>query len=219
MPFTTMTTPALLALIAMGLVGIISAVIGSFGVRVRRSTSDFLVASRTVGPVANASAISGEYLSAASFLGIAAFILRDGADALWGAVAFVGGYLALLLFVAAPQRRSGAYTVPDFAEYRLPPGALRRLCSVIVVVIGLLYLLPQLQGAGLVLNTVTGLPAWAGVAAAGVFVLATVLGGGMRSITFVQAFQFWLKIFALSIPAVVVLSLFVHDGRTLEKPT
>jgi Na+(H+)/acetate symporter ActP len=219
MSLTSLSPPALLALVAMVLVGVVSAVIGSFGVRVRRSTSDFLVASRTVGPVANASAISGEYLSAASFLGIAAFILRDGADALWGAVAFVGGYLALLLFVAAPLRRSGAYTVPDFAEYRLPSRTLRRLCSVIVVGIGWLYLLPQLQGAGLVLNTVTGLPAWAGVAAAGVFVLATVLGGGMRSITFVQAFQFWLKIFALTVPAVVVLSLFMSDGRTFDKPT
>jgi Na+(H+)/acetate symporter ActP len=213
------STPALLALAAMALVGVVSAVVGIFGVRVARSTSDFLVASRTVGPLANASAISGEYLSAASFLGIAALILRDGADALWGAIAFVGGYLALLLFVAAPLRRSGAYTVPDFAEYRLPSKTLRRLCSVIVVAIGWLYLLPQLQGAGLVLNTVTGLPAWVGVAAAGVVVLATVLGGGMRSITFVQAFQFWFKIFALALPALVVLSMFLNDGRTLSQPT
>src|SRR3954470_7072181 len=203
----------------MGLVALASAVIGSFGVRVARSTSDFLVASRTVGPMANASAISGEYLSAASFLGIAALILRDGADGLWGAVAFVGGYLALLMFVAAPLPRSGGYTVPDFAEYRLPSRNLRRVCSVVVVGIGWLYLLPQLQGAGLVLNTVTGLPAWAGVAAAGVIVLATVLGGGMRSITFVQAFQFWINVFALTVPAVVILSLFVNDGRTFDRPT
>jgi Na+(H+)/acetate symporter ActP len=218
MAVNSMSTPAILALAAMILVGVASAVVGSFGVRVARSTSDFLVASRTVGPIANASAISGEYLSAASFLGIAAFILRDGVDALWGAIAFVGGYLALLLFVAAPLRRSGAYTVPDFAEYRLPSRGLRRLCSVIVVGIGWLYLLPQLQGAGLVLNTVTGLPAWAGVAAAGVIVLATVLGGGMRSITFVQAFQFWLKILALAVPAIVILSFFMSDARTFDKP-
>jgi Na+(H+)/acetate symporter ActP len=219
MSITSMSTPALIALVAMALVGVISAVVGTFGVRVARSTSDFLVASRTVGPVANASAISGEYLSAASFLGIAALILRDGADALWGAVAYVGGYLALLLFVAAPLRRSGAYTVPDFAEYRLPSKWLRRICSVIVIAIGWLYLLPQLQGAGLVLNTVTGLPSWTGVVSAGVIVLITVLGGGMRSITFVQAFQFWLKLVALAIPAVVVLSLFMTDGRTFDRPT
>ena len=118
-----MTVPALIALLAIALVGVATAVIGSIGVRVARGRSDFLVASRTVGPIANASAISGEYLSAASFLGIAGLILRDGADALWYPVAFVAGYLTLLLFVAAPLRRSGAYTVPDFAEDRLAPRA------------------------------------------------------------------------------------------------
>ena len=71
-----MNTPAVVALVAIALVGVVSAVIGSIGVRVARSTSDFLVASRTVGPVANATAISGEYLSVASFLGIAGLILR-----------------------------------------------------------------------------------------------------------------------------------------------
>ena len=185
--------------------------------RVARSTSDFLVASRTVGPVANASAISGEYLSAASFLGVAGMILRDGADALWFPIAFTTGYLALVLFVAAPLRRSGAYTVPDFAVARLNSDGLRRLCTVFVLIIGWLYLLPQLQGAGLALTTLTALPAWSGIAGAGLVVVLTVVGGGMRSITFVQAFQFWLKLTALVVPAVFVLGLFLSDSRSLER--
>jgi Na+(H+)/acetate symporter ActP len=213
------TTPALVALCAIGLVGLASALIGSYGVRMARSTSDFLVASRTVGPMANAGAISGEYLSAASFLGIAGLILREGADALWYPVAFVAGYLALLLFVAAPLRRSGAHTVPDFAELRLASPALRRTCTVFVLVIGWLYLLPQLQGAGLALTTLTGLPAWSGIAGAGVVVLLTVVGGGMRSITFVQAFQYWLKLTAVLVPALVVGSMFLNDTRTLDRPS
>src|SRR3712207_4138611 len=157
-----MSTPAVVALIAIALVCVASAVIGSIGVRVARSTSDFLVASRTVGPAANAGAISGEYISAASFLGVAGLILRDGADALWYPVGFTAGYLALVLFVAAPLRRSGAYTVPDFAEARLDSPPLRRACTAFVLVIGVLYLLPQLQGAGLTVATVTGIPAWVG---------------------------------------------------------
>jgi Na+(H+)/acetate symporter ActP len=212
-------TPALVALSAIGLVGLVSALIGSYGVRMARSTSDFLVASRTVGPMANAGAISGEYLSAASFLGIAGLILREGADALWYPVAFVAGYLSLLLFVAAPLRRSGAHTVPDFAEVRLASPVLRRLCTAFVLVIGWLYLLPQLQGAGLALTTLTGLPAWSGVAGAGLVVLLTVVGGGMRSITFVQAFQYWLKLTALLVPALVVGSLFLNDTRSFDRPT
>jgi Na+(H+)/acetate symporter ActP len=205
------------ALIAIALVGVVSAAVGSFGVRVARSTSDFLVASRTVSPMANASAISGEYLSAASFLGIAGLILREGADALWYPVAFVAGYLALLLFVAAPLRRSGAYTVPDFAEARLASPALRRVCMLFVLVIGWLYLLPQLQGAGLALTALTSLPSAGGIAAAGVVVLLTVVGGGMRSITFVQAFQYWLKLTALAVPAVIVLGLFLSGAGTFDR--
>ena len=213
-----MTPSAQYALVGIVLVGIVSTAIGSYGVRVARSTSDFLVASRTVGPLSNASAISGEYLSAASFLGIAGLILREGADALWYPVAFVAGYLALVLFVAAPLRRSGAYTVPDFAEARLASPVLRKVCTIFVLVIGWLYLLPQLQGAGLALTTLTALPGWTGVAAAGVVVLLTVVGGGMRSITFVQAFQYWLTLTALLVPAIVVLGMFLNSGHTFDRP-
>src|SRR5918992_3845288 len=212
-----MTTAGLIALVAMGLVALASAVIGSLGVRVVRSTSDFLVASRTVGATANAGAISGEYLSAASFLGIAGLILRDGVDALWYPVGYAAGYLALVLFVSAPLRRSGAYTVPDFAEFRLRSGVLRKVCAVFVVVIGWLYLLPQLQGAGLTVTTVTGMPSWTGALTAAVVVVATVVLGGMRSITFVQAFQYWLKLTALALPAIIALIFFLSDERTFDR--
>nr|WP_211178015.1 cation acetate symporter [Pseudonocardia acidicola] len=199
------------------MVAVASAVVGAIGVRAR-STSDFLVASRTVHPATNASAISGEYLSAASFLGIAGLVLKDGVDALWYPVGFTGGYLALLLFVAAPLRRSGAYTVPDFAEARLASPVLRRVCTLFVIVIGWLYILPQLQGAGLTVATVTSLPPWLGVAAAGLVVVVSVALGGMRSITLVQAFQYWLKLTALAVPAVIALIFFLNDGRSFDRP-
>jgi len=87
-----MTPAAVVALCCIAIVAVASTVIGSFGVRFARNTSDFLVASRTVGPTANAGAISGEYLSAASFLGVAGLILKDGPDALWYPVGFTAGY-------------------------------------------------------------------------------------------------------------------------------
>jgi Na+(H+)/acetate symporter ActP len=211
------TTAGIIALVAIGLVAVASAVIGSLGVRVARSTSDFFVASRTVGSMVNAGAISGEYLSAASFLGIAGLILRDGVDALWYPVGYTAGYLALVLFVSAPLRRSGAYTVPDFAEFRLRSGVLRRVCAVFVVIIGWLYVLPQLQGAGLTVTTVTGLPAWTGAAVAAFVVVATVVLGGMRSITFVQAFQYWLKLTALALPAIIAAIFFLSGDNTFDK--
>ena len=212
-----MSATAVAALTAILLVAVASTVIGMIGHRTRR-TSDFLVASRTVRPAANAGAISGEYLSAASFLGVAGLVLRDGVDALWYPVGYTAGYLSLLLFVAAPLRRSGAYTVPDFAELRLRSASLRRLCSVFVLVIGWLYLLPQLQGAGLTVEVVTGLPQWIGTVAAGVIVVLTVVFGGMRSVTFVQAFQYWLKLTALAVPAVVALMFFLNSGHTFDRP-
>ncbi len=192
--------------------------IGIYGVRLARTTSDFLVASRTVGPKWNAAAISGEYLSAASFLGVAGLIAKYGADALWYPIGFTAGYLALLLFVAAPLRRSGAYTVPDFAEFRLGSVWLRKLAMLVVVIICALYLIPQFQGAGLTLNILLGLPGWVGAAVVGVIVIANVMGGGMRSITFVQAFQYWLKLTAVAVPALVLALHFFGDDRAAGNP-
>jgi Na+(H+)/acetate symporter ActP len=197
--------PDLYALVAVMVVGLATVAISGFGVRFSRTTSDFLVASRTVGSRWNAAAISGEYLSAASFLGIAGLVLKDGVDALWYPIGFAGGYLALLLFVAAPLRRSGAYTLPDFAEARLRSVQARRMATGLVVIIGWLYLVPQFQGAGLTLSTLTGWSGWVGaVLVAGIAVTNVVLGG-MRSITFVQAFQYWLKLAALAVPVFVLL--------------
>ncbi len=200
-----LTAAALLAAV------IATVAIGVYGVRFSRTTSDFLVASRTVGPKWNAAAISGEYLSAASFLGVAGLIAKYGADALWYPVGFTAGYLGLLLFVAAPLRRSGAYTVPDFAEFRLGSVRLRKVAMLVVVVVCVYYLVPQYQGAGLALKALLGLPVWVGPLVVGVIVISNVVAGGMRSITFVQAFQYWLKLTAIAIPALALLGLFIAD--------
>ncbi|MFF5103607.1 cation acetate symporter [Streptomyces sp. NPDC000134] len=206
---------------AVALVVVATVLVGAFGLRVSRTTSDFYVASRTVGPRLNAAAISGEYLSAASFLGIAGLVLVQGPDMLWYPVGYTAGYLLLLLFVAAPLRRSGAYTLPDFAEARLASQAVRRLAGAFVVGVGWLYLLPQLQGAGLTLTVLTGAPDWLGGVIVALVVTAIVAAGGMRSITFVQAFQYWLKLTALLVPVLFLILAWQADGapaRAFEEP-
>ncbi|PVZ09612.1 cation acetate symporter [Actinomycetospora cinnamomea] len=213
-----MGTAGWVALAAVVVVAVVTIVIGSLGVRVARTTDDFLAASRTVGTRANAAAISGQYLSAASFLGVAGIVLKDGVDGLWYPVGFTAGYLALLFFVAAPLRRSGAYTVPDFAEVRLDSTLLRTVTTWFVVLIGWLYLLPQLQAAGLALTVLTTAPTWVGVVAVGLVVTASVTFGGMRSMTFVQAFQYWLKLTALAVPALVLVSVFVLGPTRSSEP-
>jgi cation/acetate symporter len=201
----------LVGYLAIAAVVLSTVLIGFFGLRISRTTGDFYVASRTVQPWWNASAIGGEYLSAASVLGIAGLILLRGEAALWFPIGYTAGYLMLLFFVAAPLRRSGAYTIPDFTQARLESLAVRRVTSVLVIVIGWFYIVPQLQGAALTVGIATGLPRWSGAVAVAVIVGVVVAAGGMRSITFVQAFQFWLKLTALAIP-VVVLLIVVRGG-------
>ncbi|MEU7525561.1 cation acetate symporter [Saccharothrix sp. NPDC042600] len=206
-------------IIAVIVVAVGTVLVGTYGLRISRTTSDFFVASRTVSPWWNASAIGGEYLSAASFVGIAGLIFAHGPDMLWFPVGYTAGYLVLLALVAAPLRRSGAYTLPDFAEARFGSPAVRAVASVIALGIGWLYLLPQLQGAGLTLHTLTGAPDWVGALVVAVVVTANVIAGGMRSITFVQAFQYWLKLTAIAVPvAFLVVAWQAHGARDLTGP-
>ncbi|GAB97258.1 cation/acetate symporter [Kineosphaera limosa] len=185
---------------------------GMYGLRLSRTTSDFYVAGRAVGPWTNASAIGGEYLSAASFLGVAGIVYLGGVDTLWFPVGYTLGYLVLLVLVAAPLRRSGAYTASDFAQARLERRGVRRLSTLLAILIGWLYLLPQLHGAGLALQSLTGAPAWVGGMLVCVVVTFNVVAGGMRSVTLVQAVQYWFKLAAIAVPALILLGLWWAQG-------
>jgi cation/acetate symporter len=197
------------------LVAVVTVAAGSLGLRRARTTGDFYVASRAVTPRWNAAAVSGEYLSAASFLGIAGLVLVYGFDMLWYPVGYTAGYLVLLALVAAPLRRSGAYTLPDFAQLRLGSTAVRRTASLLVVLIGWLYLVPQLEGASLTLTAQLGAPGWAGGLLVCAVVLIAVAAGGMRSITFAQAVQYWIKLTALLVPAAVLAIVWRARGDRL----
>ncbi|MGH8963164.1 MAG: cation acetate symporter [Jatrophihabitantaceae bacterium] len=205
------------AITAVTVVALATTVAGTFGLRRARTTSDFYVAARAVTPRWNAAAIGGEYLSAASYLGIAGLILAYGFDVLWYPVGYTAGYLVLLALVAAPLRRSGAYTLPDFAEIRLSSVVVRRAASLLVVLIGWLYLVPQLQGAGLTLTTQTDAPRWLGGLIVCGVVLVAVAAGGMRSITFAQALQYWLKFMAMLVPALALLIVWQHRDDSVGR--
>ena len=203
-------------LAAVGLLIVVTAILGFSGVRLSRTTGDFFVASRSVGSVWNASAISGEYLSAGTFLGLAGLVLLSGAEGFWFPIGYAAGYLLVLLFVAAPLRRSGAYTIPDFVEARLESRTARGVTSVVVLVIGWLYIVPQLHGASLALGVVADVPGWVGAVVVATLVAALVAAGGMRAITAVQAFQYWLKLTALLVPAVFLLVVLSQGAREFD---
>lgn len=207
---------ALLVLISIGVVCVVTIVISVHGLRRTRTTPDFYVASRRVPPWMNASAIAGEYLSAASFLGVAGLIMAYGTHGLWFPVGYTAGFLSLLVFVAAPLRRSGAYTIPDLMTLRLPSRSLRLLTALLVVVTGWMYIIPQFHGAALALESTTGLPAWLGPVIVILVVLPTVLSGGMRSVTVAQAVQYWFKLSALFIPTLfIVVRLGLGDAELI----
>ena len=182
-----------------------------------KNAGDFFVAGRSVSVGWNASAISGEYLSAASFMGVAGMVMATGYDALWYPVCYACGYLFLLLFIAGPLRRFGAYTIPDFAEGRYDSPLFRKIAVCFVLFIGFFYTMPQMKGAGTTLSYIfPDLPYWVGVAVVGAVITLNVSLGGMKGITLVQAFQYWLKVFAITLPIFVLASIVGHYEHHLD---
>ena len=172
----------------------------------RRSTSttlDFYLASRQVGPFLNACAICGDYFSAASFLGVAGAVYASGLDGVWFATGFAAGFVVVLLFLAAPFRRAGHFSIPDFLAHRFSSSAVRLTAVAIVQLVVLLYLIPQLAGAGIIWEVfvgggLAGLSPYATglLLSVGAIVIQAVVGG-MKGTTWNQALQFGLKMFAL----------------------
>ncbi len=205
---------------ALAIILLIASLAGVWARRRPARASDLYAASREVSPWWNASAISGEYISAAAFLGMAGLVLAFGADMLWLPIGAAAGHVLLLALVTAPLRRSGSYTLSDFAEWRLGSQKVRGAVSACVVVIGWFYLLPQFQGAGVTLSVISGLPVWTGWGAVVVSVAAIVLPCGLRSITGMQAVQFWLKLIAVMVPGLIFIAVWrLHNnGDAARQP-
>ena len=139
---------------------------------------------------------------------LAGMVMSSGYDALWYPVCYACGYLFLLLFIAGPLRRFGAYTIPDFAEGRYDSPLFRKIAVCFVLFIGFFYTMPQMKGAGVTLAYIfPGMPYWVGVVVVGAVITFNVALGGMKGITLVQAFQYWAKMFAISVPVFVLMSV------------
>lgn len=184
----------------------------ALAVRPRRASSiDFYLAGQRIGVVTNALAICGDYFSAASFLGVAAAVYVSGLDGVWYAAGFAAGFVPVLLFVAAPLRRFGQYSLPDFLGRRLASDRVRLVAVGVVQIIVLSYLIPQAVASGitwslLVGSGVLGLDAYAtGVVVATISIAGLVAFGGMRGTTWTQALQFVLLMAVLVWLAALVL--------------
>ncbi len=202
--------------------------------RSRATTVDFFLAGRRTGVATNACAICGDYLSAASFLGVAAAVYASGLDGVWYATGFAAGFVPVLLFVAAPLRRLGAVSLPDFLATRFADegprgrrGGVRdastdtlRLVAVIAVELVILsYLVPQSVGSGLTWELLVGTgllglsPYATGVVISAISVSVVVIVGGMRGTTWNQALQFGFLLAVLVwLAAIVTADGFRYDA-------
>ncbi|MDV6012573.1 cation acetate symporter [Haloechinothrix sp. LS1_15] len=190
------------------------------------STLDFYLAGRRVGVATNACAICGDYFSAASFLGVAAAVYVSGLDGIWYATGFAAGFIPVLLFVAAPLRRFGEFSIPDFLGRRLESDGTRLTAVTVVQLIILSYLVPQAVGSGitwelLVGHGIAGLSPYAtGVLVTTAAITLIVALGGMRGTTWTQAVQFLLLLCAFIWLAIAVLgSGFNYAGAVDELST
>lgn len=213
-----MNTASLVVLIALLLT------VGGFALAIRPrgvSTLDFYLAGQRVGVVTNASAICGDYFSAASFLGVAAAVYVSGLDGVWYATGFAAGFVPVVLFVAAPLRRFGEFSIPDFLARRLGSERVRLVAVGVVQLIILSYLVPQAVGSGitwqlLVGQGVAGLSPYAtGVIVSTAAITGLVAFGGMRGTTWSQAVQFLLLLTALVWLAIAVLASGFNYGTAV----
>ena len=178
--------------IATALVGVIVAIsvtVAFLSRKFTKSTSEFYVAGRGINAIQNALALSGDYMSAASFLGVAGLVWAHGYDGIWYAAGFFAGWLVLLLFLASPIRRFGAYTIADFVAGRFHSKPLRIAAMIGTLMVSLFYIVPQMVGAGELLGLLLGWEYVFAVVIAGALITLYVVLGGMRATTYNQIIQ------------------------------
>jgi cation/acetate symporter len=150
------------------------------------SASDFYTAGGGVSGFQNGWAIAGDYLSAASFLGIAGLISLYGYDGFMYSVGFLVAYITVLLLIAEPCRNIGRYTLADILAYRNDPRKSRILGALSVITVSTFYLTAQMVGGGVLVKTLIGINYETSVGCVGVLMLSYVLFGGMVATTWVQ---------------------------------
>src|SRR5687767_11850732 len=147
--------------------------------RKTRTTDQFYAAGRSVTALQNGLALAGDYMSAASFLGIAGLVSLKGFDGLIYSVGWLVGWPVVLFLIAEPLRNLGKYTFADVVAYRLRPKPVRMAASLGAIVTVLVYLVAQMVGAGTLVKLMFGLPYEVAVVAVGTLMVAYVLFGGM----------------------------------------
>ncbi len=168
------------------------------------STKEFYVAGGGVSPLANGLATAADWMSAASFLGMAGLISFGGYDGSVYLMGWTGGYVLLALLLAPYLRKFGKFTVPDFIGDRYYSNVARTVAVICALLVSFTYVAGQMRGVGLVFSRFLEVPINTGVIIGMVIVLFYAVLGGMKGITYTQVAQYCVLIFAFMVPAIFI---------------
>lgn len=195
-------SPAVIALFLI-IVGS-TLVITYFAARRTQTASDFYTAGGSLTGWQNGMAIAGDYLSAASFLGIAGAISLSGFDGFYFSIGYLVAYLVVLFIVAEPLRNLGRFTLADMINARFDAKKVRAVAALSTITIVIFYMIAQLVGAGALIQLLFGIDYWLAVLIVGVMMTIYVLFGGMTATSWVQIIKA-----ILLMAGTVIISLFV----------
>ncbi|MBN1120336.1 MAG: cation acetate symporter [Anaerolineae bacterium] len=177
-----------------------------------KSASGYFAAGGKIHWGVNGIAFAGDYLSAASFLGICGMIAVDGYDGFLYSIGYLAGWIVALFVVAEPLKRLGKYTLSDALDAKFNSKGIQLMAGISALIVSICYLIPQMVGAGALVTPLLGLPHWIGVAMVGGIVITIVATAGMASTTYVQ----FLKGGLLIIFSTIVTVLVVRNGLSLK---
>ena len=180
-----------------------------------RSAADYYAAGGRITGFQNGLAIAGDYMSAASFLGISALVFTSGYDGLIYSIGFLVGWPIILFLIAERLRNLGKYTFADVASYRLKQKQIRTLSACGSLVVVAFYLIAQMVGAGKLIELLFGLNYHVAVVLVGILMVLYVLFGGMLATTWVQIIKAVLLLSGASFMAIMVLKHVNFDVSTL----
>ncbi len=212
---TSLGTPTASAILFFLLIVALTLAVTWWAARRTRSTREFYAAGRSVGAFQNGLALAGDYMSAASFLGIAGLVALRGYDGMIYATGWLVGWPALMFLIAEPVRNLGKFTFADVVAFRLRPVPVRIAAACGGILTVLFYTIAQMVGAGNLISLMFGMEYEWAVAGVGAVMLAYVLFGGMIATTWVQVIKAVLLLVGVSLLTGMVLAQFEFSPARL----
>jgi len=208
-------TPSALAVIIFA--SFVALVLGISFFLARKTTSakHYFAAGGTVPWAINGIAFAGDYLSAASFLGICGMIAIAGFDGFLYSIGYLAGWMVAMFVIAEPFKRLGKYTFTDALDAKFGSKGIQLMAAISTIIVSLFYLIPQMVGAGALVTPLLGLPHWVGVVIVGGIVIVIVTTAGMKSTTYVQFLKGGLLVV---FSAVIVVLVLVKGINTTPSP-